>query len=107
MYYLKRCGNDSASLILLDYDHQIEPMLAANEGEMKLRLLLATEQSSELMKSITPMKRPRDTNKGNYIDVPTAKEPLDAYKEWLENLQQDQPDIDNLKSSPRQRLFFI
>ena len=99
LYYLKRCGNDSASLILLDYDHQIEPMLAANEGEMKLRILLATDQPSELIMSITPMKRPRDTNKENYIDVPTAEEPLDAYKEWLENLQLD---TGNLKSSSHQ-----
>jgi len=77
-------------------------MLAANEGEMKLRILLATDQPSELMMSITPMKRPRDTNKENYIDVPTAEEPLDAYKEWLENLQQDQLDTGNLKSSSHQ-----
>ena len=107
LYYLKWCGNDSASLILLDYDHQTEATLANNEGEMKLRILLATDQPSELIMSITPMKRPRDTNKENYIDVPTAEEPLDAYKEWLENLQQDQLDTGNLKSSSHQWLFTI
>ena len=92
MYYLKRCGNDSASLIFLDYDHQTEAMIAANEDERKFRLWISIEQPSELMKSITPMKRPRDTTKKTHIDVPTAKEPIDAYKEWLEILQQEQPD---------------
>jgi len=101
MYYLKRCGNDSASLIFLDYDHQTEAMIAANEDERKFRLWISIEQPSELMKSITPMKRPRDTTKKTHIDVPTAEEPIDAYKEWLENLQQDQPDTGKLNSSPQ------
>ncbi|XP_039771101.1 uncharacterized protein LOC120639140 [Panicum virgatum] len=94
MYYLKRCGNDSASLILLDYDHQTESMMAANEVERKLRLLISTEQPSELMKSITPMKRPRGTTTKSRIDVPTAEEPIDAYKEWLEILQQEQLEME-------------
>ena len=100
MYYLKRCGNDSASLILLDYDHQTESMMAANEVERKLRLLISTEQPSELMKSITPMKRPRGTTTKSRIDVPTAEEPIDAYKEWLEILQQEQPETGKLNSLP-------
>nr|TKW21150.1 hypothetical protein SEVIR_4G180000v2 [Setaria viridis] len=69
-------------------------MLAANEGERKLRLVLATVQPTELNKSITPLKRPRDKTKEAPIDVPTAEEPIDAYKEWLANLQQDQRDTE-------------
>jgi len=75
-------------------------MMAANEVERKLRLLISTEQPSELMKSITPMKRPRGTTTKSLIDVPTAEEPIDAYKEWLEILQQEQPEMGKLNSLP-------
>jgi len=75
-------------------------MMAANEVERKLRLLISTEQPSELMKSITPMKRPRGTTTKSLIDVPTAEVPIDAYKEWLEILQQEQPETDKLNSLP-------
>jgi hypothetical protein len=45
------------------------------------------------------MKRPRDRTTEKTVDVPTAEEPIDGYKEWFVNLQQDQPDTGKLSSS--------
>ncbi|RLN36233.1 uncharacterized protein C2845_PM03G30160 [Panicum miliaceum] len=94
LYYKKRYANDTASLILIDFDNQIADMMAQNKGERKLRMVLSKVELTEMQVGITPMKRPRGTTTEKPADVPTAEEPIDAYKEWLANLQQDQPDTE-------------
>ena len=102
LYYKKRCANDIATLISIDFLHQIEDMMADNEGERKLRMVLSKVDLTELQVSITPMKRRRGTTTEKPTNVPTAEEPVDAYKEWLANLQEDQPDTGKLSSSTHQ-----
>jgi hypothetical protein len=99
LYYKERCGNHTANLILVDYENQTTAMLAANERERKLIIVMTTVQQTKLEVSITPMKRPRDRTTEKTIDVPTAEEPIDGYKEWFVNLQQDQPNTGKLSSS--------
>jgi hypothetical protein len=84
---------------LVDYENQTTAMLAANERERKLIIVMTTVQQTKLEVSITPMKRPRDRTTEKTIDVPTAEEPIDGYKEWFVNLQQDQPNTGKLSSS--------
>ena len=99
MYYKKRCGRDIASLISIDYDHQIEVMIANNQTERELRLVLTMDQQTDLQVSISPMKRPRDTTTEEPIHVPTIEEPIDVYRNRLANLQQDEPDTGKFISS--------
>jgi hypothetical protein len=92
LYYMKRTSNNTATLISVDYEHKIEPMLAACARERKLRLVLSVEQPTQLNSSITPLKRPRAKTQATHEDVPAGEEAIDAYKEWLSNLEQDQLD---------------
>lgn len=99
MYYKERCGRDTASLIAVDYDHQIQAMIENNVREKKIRILLTKDPETNLQVTITPMKRPRETTTQEPLDRPMTHEQIDAYKKWLENLQQYQPDTGRYISS--------
>lgn len=99
MYYKERCGRDTASLIAVDYDHQIQAMIENNVREKKIRILLTKDPETNLQVTITPMKRPRETTTQEPLDRPMTQEKIDAYKKWLENLQQYQPDTGRYISS--------
>lgn len=95
LYYKERCGRNTAALVPLDYDHQIPAMLQSNSKDRKIRILLTRDQQTNLQVTITPLKRRRETTtEGRRIG-----EQIDAYKIWLQNLQQDEPDTGRYNSS--------
>lgn len=55
-------------------------------------MVLTKDQHTDMLVSITPMKRARGRNTEEPIDGPGTEEPIDAYKDWFAALQQDQPD---------------
>jgi len=84
MYYKKRCGRDVARLELIDFEEDAESMIQNNQRERKVRIVLSRDQARELQVSITPMKRPREPEG---TDQQRRQEPIDEYKVWLTNLQ--------------------
>ena len=84
MYYKKRCGRDVARLELIDFEEDAESMIQNNQRERKVRIVLSRDQARELQVSITPMKRPREPEG---TDQQRRQEPIDEYKVWLANLQ--------------------
>ncbi|TVU50279.1 hypothetical protein EJB05_01645, partial [Eragrostis curvula] len=91
LYYMNRCGRDVATLEAIDYADDVDLMIQNNEVERKIRLILCTDEPTEQWVSITPLKRLREPPTS---DLPCSREPIDAYKDWLENLRDKQPDIE-------------
>ena len=89
MYYFKRCGNDSALLLPIDYEEDALAMIEDCLEENIVRLAVSTtQQDREGQYSITPIKQ-RSTHEkvsGNGIQ----DENIDAYKVWLQKLPQDE-----------------
>lgn len=84
LYYKRRCGN-AATLQELEEEDHVHAMIACNEVEKEVRLLLSKDQKIDQNVSITPLKvhrsRPiRDMN------LDEDEEPIDAYKDWLANM---------------------
>lgn len=88
LYYMKRCGENVASLQLIDYSRDIESMIENNVADRKIRLLLTRDAVTEQQVSITPIKRPREQSRN--LAEPCTDEPIYAYKLWLAKLQRDQ-----------------
>jgi hypothetical protein len=84
LFYKKRCGRDVATLEAIEFEKDAESMIQNSEGERKFKLLLIRDQPTELCVSLTPIKRPREPTN---ICQQCTKEPIDAYKVWLANLQ--------------------
>jgi hypothetical protein len=88
LYYKKRCGRDTTSVKLIDFEHQTSWMRQTYETERKVHLIMTKEPLNELQVSITPIKHSRDL----VMDEEPVQEDLDAYKVWLQELQLEEPD---------------
>jgi hypothetical protein len=60
LYYKKRCGRDTTSVVPIDFEHQARSMIQTYETERKVCLIMTKEPLNELRVSITPIKRSRD-----------------------------------------------
>jgi hypothetical protein len=92
LYYNKRCGRDTTSVELIDFEHQARSMIQTYETERKVCLIMTKEPLNELQVSITPIKRSRDL----VMDEEPVREDLNAYKNWLQELQQQESDTCSL-----------
>jgi hypothetical protein len=94
MYFFKRCGNDRALLLPIDYEEDALAMIEDCLEENIVRLAVSTtQQDREGQYSITPIKQ-RSTHEkvsGNGIQ----DEDIDAYKVWLQELPQDENNLGN------------
>jgi hypothetical protein len=83
LYYKRRCGN-AATLHEVEYDVDANAMVACNEQERQVRLLLSKDQKIERNVNITPIKLPRmrPIREENIDD----DESVDAYKHWLKDM---------------------
>jgi hypothetical protein len=88
LYYKKWYTRDTASAELIDFEHQARSMIQTCEIERKVCLIMTKEPLNELRVSITPIKRSRDLVMGEE----PVQEDLDAYKVWLQELQQEELD---------------
>jgi hypothetical protein len=88
LYYKKRCWRDTTSVELIDFEHQARSMIQTYETYRKVHLIVTKEPLNELWVSITPIKRSRDL----VMDEEPVQEDLDAYKDWLQKLQQQELD---------------
>lgn len=81
LYYKRRCGN-AATLHEIEEEVNADAMIACNEEERQVRLLLSKEQKIDQNVNITPLKVPgRRPIREENIDE--DEESIDAYKEWL------------------------
>lgn len=81
MYYKRRCGN-AATLHEIEEEVNADAMIACNEEERQVRLLLSKEQKIDQNVNITPLKVPgRRPIREENIDE--DEESIDVYKEWL------------------------
>jgi succinate dehydrogenase/fumarate reductase-like Fe-S protein len=67
-------------------------MIQTYETERKVCLIMTKEPLNELRVSITPIKRSRDL----VMDEEPVREDLNAYKNWLQELQQQESDTCSL-----------
>jgi hypothetical protein len=81
LYYKRRYGN-AATLQEIEDDIDADAMIACNEEERQVRLLVSKEQKIERNVNITPLKVPgrRPIREENIDD---DEESIDAYKKWL------------------------
>jgi hypothetical protein len=47
LYYKKRCGRDTASVVLIDFEHQARSMIQTYETERKVCLIMTKEPLNE------------------------------------------------------------
>ena len=91
MMYLKRCGRDRAIPVALDFEHQVQSMVADSEQERKIRMICSPKGPRDgTMFPIFPLKRPspRHIEEEEPSD---DEENVDAYKIWLQDLQKENP----------------
>lgn len=82
LYYKRRCGN-AATLHEIEDEAAADAMIACNEEERQVRLLLSKEQKIDHNVNITPLKVPgRRPIREENIDE-DDEESIDAYKKWL------------------------
>jgi hypothetical protein len=103
LYYKKQRGRDTASVELIDFEHQARSMIQTCETERKVYLIMTKEPMNELRVSITPIKRSRDL----LMDEEPVQEDFDAYKVWLQELQQQEPDTGYLWMHPILDMYLI
>jgi hypothetical protein len=84
LFYKKQCGRDVATLEAIELEKDAESIIQNSKGESKVKLLLTRDQPMKLRGSMTPIKQPREPTN---ICQSCTKEPIDAYKVWLSNLQ--------------------
>jgi hypothetical protein len=84
LYYKRRCGN-AATLLELKVEDHVDAMIACNEAEKEVRLLLSKDQIIDEHVSITPLKVPR-RRPIREMNLDEDEEPIDAYKDWLANM---------------------
>ncbi|KAK3153532.1 hypothetical protein QOZ80_2BG0176400 [Eleusine coracana subsp. coracana] len=96
LYYKNRCGLDVATLRDIDISQDVEIMVEEVSAERRLRLLLTKEPEPERHVNITPLKRPRDNESDDdeEDDIFGFDESVDAYKEWLQDLQDEDSEND-------------
>lgn len=82
LYYKERCGNGIAKHSAIENELQAAAMVTTTEDEREIRLVLTKEQISDPNVAITPIKIPPGTT--FYEDF--LDEPIDEYKDWLEEL---------------------
>ena len=82
LYYKQRSGNGVARLVEIDSDLEGGGMITMNYQEREVRLVLSKDPITEPNVSITPIKLPLGTP--FYEDF--TDEPIDDYKDWLEEL---------------------
>jgi DNA gyrase/topoisomerase IV subunit A len=82
LYYKRRSGNNAATLHEIEDDDDANAMIAYNEEERQVRLLLSNEQKIDKNVNITPLKVPgrRPIREENIDD---DEEFVDAYKQWM------------------------
>jgi len=85
LYYKRRCGNAVATLIEIEYDVDANAMLSSNAEEREVRLVLSRDQITERNVEITTIKLPRMVS----ISEDSTDEPVDDYKVWLNNMQEE------------------
>ena len=87
LYYKRRCGN-AATLHELEEEVHADAMIACNEEERQVRLLLSKDQKRDKNVNITPLKVPaRRPIREENIDE--DEESIDAYKEWLDDVHKE------------------
>jgi DNA gyrase/topoisomerase IV subunit A len=84
LYYRRRCGN-AATLLEFEEEDHVDAMIACNEVEKEVRLLLSKDQIIDENVSITPLKVPR-RRPIREMNLDEDEEPIDAYKDWLANM---------------------
>jgi len=89
MYYMKRCGNDTALLQRIDYKEDALAMIEDCMQEKKIRIAVSdTQLDQEGEYAITPIKQ-RSTHE-EVSGQGIQDEDIDAYKVWLNKLPQDE-----------------
>jgi hypothetical protein len=90
MYYLKRCGNDTALLQRIYYEEDALTMVEDCIEEKTIRIAVSTTQvDQEGEYAITPIKHHRTTHE-EVSGKGIQDEDIDAYKAWLNKLPQDE-----------------
>ncbi|CAD6260906.1 unnamed protein product [Miscanthus lutarioriparius] len=93
MYYMKRCGNDTALLQCIDYKEDALAMIEDCIQEKKIRIAVPdTQLDQEGEYAITPIKQ-RSTHE-EVSGQGIQDEDIDAYKVWLNKLPQDENNPD-------------
>jgi hypothetical protein len=88
MYYKRRCGN-AATLHQIDEEDEVDDMVACNEEEREVRLLLCKDAKLVQNVNITPLKVVRRTiNRERNIDEDEDYD-VDAYKVWLHAMHKE------------------
>jgi len=92
MYYMKRCGNDTALLQRIDYEEDALAMIEDCIQEKKIRIAVSdTQLDQEGEYAITPIKQ-RSTHE-EVSGQGIQDEDIDAYKVWLNKLPQDENNL--------------
>ena len=89
MYYMKRCGNDTALLQRIDYEEDALAMIEDCIQEKKIKIAVSdTQLDQEGEYTITPIKQ-RSTHE-EVSGQGIQDEDIDAYKVWLNKLPHDE-----------------